>query len=389
MKTFVDMILEQDLKKNFFVLSIMGIIGNTLSIVIYGRKSMVKLFINKLYLVLSTIDLLVLVHLIVESSSILFYGVNLNSINAFSCKILTFLGYSLVHSRNLFSAAILVKQACLISVKKHESSNVTPGKTIYSMSNSLTQSVINRDYSLRRTNTHTQNNSITTKSNIKFNHFKFHFVLSCTLILPTVLNFHFLLFFDLNLKLNPQIKTFHVIANQSMLINQFNASLFSFNQNEQTIRYLCSPIPSDAYEYFSINYWYWLDILVTLAMPCAIKNVAFIYIFYYLKKLNRKYAHFLSNQEFKANHRIYYLRIKKNRSILLKVFVTNFYFILSVMPIYLLQFVEKIENIDVNLLKGILVILFYSNNVLSIFFNGFFSARFRKEFVRFFKCSHS
>ncbi len=302
----------------------------------------------------------------------------MKNLNGFICPSFTFFGYFLIHLRNTFSATILVQQASTITKATNQSTKSEP--LSFSIVNSLSQI---------RTHSAKQKTSIytTTKDSVRASlkrHNQCHFILSLILILLILANVHFLIFVRLKPKLNSGIKTYHIVANESENIyDTFKEDLFNIKHNEHTIKYVCSSFQDDIYDYFKSNFWFWIDMSLTLIIPCVIMNFAFIYIWFYLSKLNRRYAHLLSNEDYKSNHRIYSLRIRKNKKIILRIFITNFYFILSVMPLYLFQFylnLEPIEYVDENFIKSILVILFYSNNVLNFFAKFLGSSRFRKRF---------
>jgi hypothetical protein len=362
----------------FFSLSLMGILGNTLNIMIFSRRPTRKSFINKLLLILYTIDLFIVGIVSLETLTMLILKQYLKNLNGFLCRSFTFFGYFLIHLRNTLSASTLVQQANTITQTTNQKSKSEI--LSFSIVNSLSQI---RAHSARlKTSIYT-----TTKDSVRATlkkQNKCHFILSSILILLILANVHFLIFVRLKPKLNSEHKTYHVVANESTdIYDTLKEDLFNMNRNEHTIKYVCSSFQDDIYDYFKSNYWFWIDMSLTLIIPCVIMNFAFIYIWFYLAKLNRRYAHFLSNQDYKSNHRIYLLRMRKNKKMILRIFVSNFYFLLSVMPLYLFQFylnTDTIEFIDVNLIKSLLVILFYSNNVLNFFAKFLCSPRFRKHF---------
>lgn len=184
-------------------------------------------------------------------------------------------------------------------------------------------------------------------------------------ILVLLVNFHFLIFFDLEINLK----------NASFLFS-IGQPRIKFLASEKYLETSCSPKKSFYYySDFMEDWWFTVDIFFTFIIPFLTISFTFVFICLKLRILNRSYLE-LSRE--KSNKYIYVKKIKRNRLVLFKLFILNFYFLLSIFPYFLFKtFFEK----DYNFLNTLIMILFYSNNALNVLFYGISCQKFREKFT--------
>ena len=148
----------------------------------------------------------------------------------------------------------------------------------------------------------------------------------------------------------------------------------------------CLPNGNKLYSFFLHHFWFWIDMFVYFLVPFVTMTMSFVFIFIKINKLNNRYRDFLDNSRYRSNSQIYTKRIKKNRQVILVLFILNSYFFISSMPYYIFHILIGQVYTETNVfLKTLLNILFYSNNALNFFFYGISSQKYRQEFVAFLK----
>jgi hypothetical protein len=188
-------------------------------------------------------------------------------------------------------------------------------------------------------------------------------------IIVFLINFHFFLFFDLQMKANDKIE------NESFFseINQTNHSFSTFKRTN--FHTLCLP-KGIGYVNFMEDWWPVFELFFTFFIPFLIITVTFVFILVRLSKLSQIYLN-LSKEN--TNKLIYLKKIQRNKLILLKLFFVNFYFFISIFPYFLFKtFLE----INYPFLNTFFTILFYSNNALNLVFYGFSCQTFRQVIVK-------
>jgi hypothetical protein len=181
-------------------------------------------------------------------------------------------------------------------------------------------------------------------------------------IITFVLNFHFILFFDLQVfaeNLNQLNNNTAINANQNILFDNY----LVFTK--------CSP-KGITYAYYMDEWWPLVDLIFTFLIPFMTITITFVFILLNLRRLNQIYLRFSAEN---SNKFIYLKRIQRNKLVLLKLFLVNFYFFLSVCCYFL--FKTFLKN-DFPYFNSFFTALFYSNNSLNILFYGVSCQTFRQ-----------
>ena len=97
------------LKLLFTFIIIIGIVGNMICIIIYGKKKIKKSLTIRFLLYLSITDLVILVLCAIESSVQYLFSFDLRALSLFTCRFDTFLTYFLTQTRNFLSMAITIE----------------------------------------------------------------------------------------------------------------------------------------------------------------------------------------------------------------------------------------------------------------------------------------
>ena len=188
-------------------------------------------------------------------------------------------------------------------------------------------------------------------------------------IIIFLINFHFFLFFDLQMKVNDKLENDSFFSK----INETNHSFSMFNRTN--FHTLCLPKGIN-YVNFMEDWWPVFELFFTFFIPFLTITVTFVFILLKLKKLNRIYLN-LSKEN--SNKLIYLKKIQRNKLVLLKLFFVNFYFFISIFPYFLFKtFLE----INYPFLNTFFTILFYSNNAFNIVFYGISCQTFRQAIVK-------
>lgn len=93
----------------FFLLIVIGLIGNGLNILIYSKAQMRKSLIFQLLLCLSLADFSILLLCGIVSSIEINFNIVLASHSIVACKLETFLTYFLTQTRNFLTMAITIE----------------------------------------------------------------------------------------------------------------------------------------------------------------------------------------------------------------------------------------------------------------------------------------
>ena len=97
------------LKYLFLSIVAIGIIGNSINIVIYSRNKIRKVLTFRFLLCLSITDLVILLFCGIETGIEYKFDINLRNISSVACKFGSFLVYFLTQSRNFLSMAITLE----------------------------------------------------------------------------------------------------------------------------------------------------------------------------------------------------------------------------------------------------------------------------------------
>jgi hypothetical protein len=223
----------------------------------------------------------------------------------------------------------------------------------------------------------------------------FKVILVCLLGLIFLLDSHPILFFHVKIKIvvedlkqmfynqiagNIRNSTVKIFLNDTFL-NYMNKKV-SYKEYSLNEVYICVP-NREWYKSFIENTWVYLDMIIVFLIPFITMTFSFIFTFVIVKNANQNYVEFLSDRNRKLNRSIYERKINRNKRIVLKLFLTNVYFLASILPYYL--FVFFLER-NYGFLKNFVMCLFYSNNALNFLFYGITCARFREELCKFKFC---
>ena len=188
------------------------------------------------------------------------------------------------------------------------------------------------------------------------------------LLTTFVTNSHFILFYHVTFESN---STLEISAHGNFTF----ANLERLNELRKKQMSLCVP-NQEWYQMFIENIWIYIDMSIIFVIPFLTMNLSLLFICFKVKKSNENYAGIQIDYGHKLNNDIYERKINRNKRVILKLFLINVYFLISVFPyfIFLVFFQRKLEN-----LKNILLCLFYSNNAMNIFHYGLTCGRFRDE----------
>jgi hypothetical protein len=107
-------------------------------------------------------------------------------------------------------------------------------------------------------------------------------------------NFHLILFFNINANV---ISTFD--QKQDKVLENI-----SNNYSNLTIYLECSPYKHKFYVNFFGIAWIWIDAAIYFLIPFTVNLVSFVFIFIYIKQLNKRYLNLLNIKNYKPNTRI-------------------------------------------------------------------------------------
>jgi hypothetical protein len=322
---------------SFFIIILIGIVGNATNILVLSRKTMRKSLSFQLFLYLSIIDLAFLTQTGVELFLKYLFDIEVRESSMVFCKLNTFLSYFLMQTRNVFSMCITLSY--LYEISKFNL------KTLKKKSN---------NYQIRRESS----NSLGTK---------IHKTLLATVCALFLINFHFILFLNLNLNVDSDV--------DRKTINFLEVKTFNLNI---TVRAECSPYRHKFYLHFLRNIWVWIDMIIYFLVPFSVNFIAFFFIFFYIKRLNGRYLALLNIENYKSNTHIYLKRMRKNRRIVWRLFTLNAYFFFSSLPSYVSYYSLILTNSHL-ILNYFYYLFFYSNNSLNFLFYGLTSQKYRCE----------
>jgi len=104
------MVNDIDILKSLFAFILaIGIVGNTLNIIIYSKSKLRKSLTFRFFLCLSITDFVILLLCAIETSIEYNFNFDLRSSFLISCKFGTFFAYALTQTRNLLSMAITIQ----------------------------------------------------------------------------------------------------------------------------------------------------------------------------------------------------------------------------------------------------------------------------------------
>ncbi len=229
-------------------------------------------------------------------------------------------------------------------------------KTISSSLNSPTNA------SKSSTITNCNINAATLKISQSLNQIRIIKILVAILLLASLLmNVQFFLFFN-------------------VISNKHNNSLIIFYNSSDLSDFSCS-LESDYRDNFLIIIWHSLDTLFNFILPFLTMSIGFLFTYFILRKSNNNYVLNLKNdQSSQTMKMIYSKRIARNKRVLLKLLLINFYFACSIVPYLLSVYFVSYEDYD--FLNNLALTFLYSNSAFTFFFFGITSQEFRSMFEK-------
>jgi hypothetical protein len=361
------------------ILICIGVIGNGINIAIFAQKEIRKMSTFRLLLYLSIIDLLVL--LISATDSLITYKLEfqIRLQSNLACKLHTYLTYFLTHLSSVVLMLVSIERAIVImNGKRWDRCHVTQQKTV----------IINKFDSVR----------------IEINYLSLNRIekfLIMVILFTGLINSHYLIYMNLYRVDSTNSTMDQVMKNtDSLLVNsvsELRKQLFksanktdllslvlSKNEKENLNSFACYPQDGSFYSYFLNNIWFWIDTMVYSVIPFFVMVICSLCI---LIKINKS-THRLRNNNRRSNLVLSKRLMHRNNQILVMLFATNFYFIITSLPHCVLFYLYNSEMSHFTQNSLILVnIMSYSNNSIYFIFFILFSQIYRQAFFSLIRCS--
>jgi hypothetical protein len=371
------------------VIIIIGLIGNTLNLIVFSHRTMVKNSTFNFLFYLSIVDMLVLS--VCTSDTFLTYGyyILIRSYSIYICRIHTFLTYFLTHMSSIVLMVVSIDRALIICNKKVSTLMLfrrgtrlldKPG------SSSIYQSIANKINVEKR---HTISDLIP-KIKLK----KIEKLIILIAILLALFNIHFLVFMNINVywdpisddqnlsdlntstrdyQTNSSIKYKHFIANQVKEVYKN----YSFNLTTARKAYICSPLPDSLYMNFMDKIWIWVDMCLYSLIPFIVMALCSLII---IREIRQKSSLPLLSNFLTSNQQLMKKRSKRNKQLLLILVITNSYFFVTSLPLCIMMVYYKMYDQDeseAHFSQTLLHVLAYSNNAVNFAFCLLFSQKYR------------
>jgi len=141
------------------------------------------------------------------------------------------------------------------------------------------------------------------------------------------LNFHYIYYLKLEVSVDGLIGGRNFTNNDYPQTEQMS---YDYRIEDQIdIKYSCFAQKNSRYEYFLVNYWFWIDLVVYSLLPFTTMTVSSIIIVLKIRKVNKKYRQYISNENYKTNKKIYLNKLKKNRQIYIMLLNSIFWFLFT------------------------------------------------------------
>ena len=354
------------------VIIIIGVIGNLLNLVVFGRKNMRQMSTFRFLFYLSAIDLLVLIICATDAVIKFGYQIEIRSHSVILCKFHTFLTYFLTHLSSILLMVISIDRALVIYNKNFLNLFKSKRKNRRRRSRSKRININNIQINKRRRNS---NRFIKMISNIH----RVDLVVAILVTVLFILNSHYLIFLKLNLTVFSNFDSVPQKHSTNNTSNNFNGSL----ENSTIEEYICFPLHDGWYKFFLNDLWIWIDFFVYSIIPFVVMGICSYIILTKIRKKSNELFKTLSrtSQSDKSN---FHKRLKRNRQLLYMLLITNFYFLISLLPCCLSFLIFR--GSETKSIHGQLIvhILLYTNYSFNFLFYGFSSQKYRKEFLALF-----
>jgi hypothetical protein len=359
----------------FSIILITGLIGNICNMLVFGKKRMRKNSTFRYLFYLSISDLLVLV---VGATDIIITRIFKSQIRTHStltCKFHTFSTYFLTHTSSLILMAVSIDRAIAVSnvfvddenpivnkvVSKQNSSNIINESNLCTIITESHATSIREQTSTLMNSFSNQNiKALYRKTShpffIKF--FLNKYVDLVTLVIFVLvfgLNSHYIYYLKLEISVDGLIGGRNFTNNDYPQTEQTIYSHMSEDyriEDQIDIKYSCFAQRNSRYEYFLINYWFWMDLVVYSLLPFTTMTISSIIIVLKIRKVNKKYKQYILNENYKTNKKIYLNKLKKNRQIYIMLLNSIFWFLFTMVNsifyfnLLLVKNFETLENVQ-------------------------------------------
>lgn len=351
------------------VIITVGLIGNSLNIIVFSKYKMRQGSTFRFLLYLSIADLLVL--LVCSSEALVRFGfqIEIRSYSVFICKLHTFLTYFLTQISSIILMVISIDRALVITNKN---------LVLFCSKNSKSQKNNGSIISFDRPNIYSHKFQFNCL--ISENLHRVDLVILFIMFFLAILNVHYFFFINLNFKKDiledfeptiVKIQTNNYTKNASRKI-----ILLPFR--DQSI-YICFPLPHTLYNYFLNYIWLWIDICVYSLIPFIVMSICSVFILKKIYKKSKNYFNKLINKNSEYQKGKIYKRLRRNRQLLYMLLLTNFYFLLSQLPYCILFVLYKGRTSESSFGQPLVHFLLYSNNAINFMLYGLSSQRYREE----------
>lgn len=395
-----------------------GLLGNTISVIVFSKKNMRQVSTFKYLLYLSLVDILVLVvnasHLLLK----LLLKIDVRLYSSFTCKSHTFLTYFFSHVCSMILIAVNVDRVIKMkNIKELESNkgSITLTKKIINenriaievteenriealhfdiervkrgkrMSIKVTFNKKNQQLKLESSETAKHLTAISSiiieveKSKLsRFGSYlkksiNVDFIVFLICLSVILLNVHFI-----------ALLKFEVVEAEDLSFLQDkvfkNLSVDHFADERLYIE-RCDAERNSLYEYFLNTIWFWIDMSIFSFIPLCCMCICSLILFFEFKKLNANYFRLIANEMYELNKENYLKKVKRNRKICMILFKSSFYFCFIMIEYWLSYFFFKQSNYSNEWLKELhsfSYLFLYTNNVFNFFIYGLNSEKYRRE----------
>ena len=434
-------VLEKILIGVLMVTLLVGIVGNILNLVVFGKRRLRNLSTFRFLMYLSASDLLVL---LIATPDVLIkelFNFEIRLYSLYTCKFHTFLTYFFTHASNFILMAICIDRSIAICGKTQMrnqpavSNNANRSNTNSNSNSNERPGIIDvlKDMNARRRPQKSKSLvfkfNATSKFVIEVNNFKeikedlknlnstkalgmfsdiemkrllsisFLNKHSVDIIIVTialalcVLNFHHVAF----LNIYGDVDHYQLFRNETLLTSGNMTDLASIamfededhtKEIEQNQR--CFASHGSLYEQFMRTSWFWFDLSAYSLIPALTMSVCSAIIIVRMRKINRSFRTLLDDKNYQYNHKNYLKKIRKNRQIMLMLLNSNLYFLFTMLQLWVFVYLFKGGNRSQyntynHIVELYLHVLAYSNNALDFLFYSLTSEKYRDELVSLFK----
>ena len=155
-------------------------------------------------------------------------------------------------------------------------------------------------------------------------------------VLIFALNFHYIYLLRLEITVDSLIESRN-FTNEEFIENELTESepssvnilrgVKSKLDDDFELKYSCFAKRGSRYEIFLTTIWFWIDLTVYSLLPFITMTICSVIITLKIRKINKKYKEYLTNESYKTNKNIYLSKLKKNRQIYIMLLNKDLYFL--------------------------------------------------------------